>query len=661
MMKRLLFVFFLFAGIARGQATTVSGTIVDLGGQAWAQGTYTFTFRVAPSNPASTYYWNGAPLTLAQQTIAGHMDNTGSFSVSVPSNTSITPAQSTWDIQVCPLALGNSPCYTVKSITITGATQSLSSTVRPPPIAIDLAHPAYPFVVAYTQPEIVTAPTAGLYWDWTSQHYWYCFQVNPTGQVQNYGTCAVWKELCQVGDGLCGGGGGGPHNLLSTTHLDTIPASPPTRGDIITGQNLTSPASITPSWARLGLGTNTQFLMSNATDALWGNVIAGTNISITSSTPGSSPPSITINATAGGTGCTLPGTDRGVLSEHPVGHCYDSLDWTWNDDHLAQIMQSGDGTNSLTDVISTENAWAFGTNISVTSDDAGFGMSNLFLNGQNIKVSESAASADIEWITVLGAASTTNGQRIAATNSSGVSIAMCLLDGCQDKGAGNNAQRGIWADASGSNINVVFDVGVQNGVQANTGANDSSVFVIGEQNKYWAQNGCNMSDNFTLGELNSFTCETASTAAPAHNTIIGNNSSVDSSTQQVFYATLAGNTNTVTQNSGVNIANIGLFGNGLTATNCSDCYLYGRNGSTSTSQYIGIGLGTTPEIQITPGNVKRTPEIFASLPTCNAGTEGSINAVTDSSVNTWGSTVTGGGANHVLAYCDGTNWTVAAK
>jgi hypothetical protein len=35
--------------------------------------------------------------------------------------------------------------------------------------------------------------------------------------------------------------------------------------------------------------------------------------------------------------------------------------------------------------------------------------------------------------------------------------------------------------------------------------------------------------------------------------------------------------------------------------------------------------------------------------------------VTDSSTNTWGATISGGGSNHVLAYYNGSNWTVAAK
>lgn len=49
---------------------------------------------------------------------------------------------------------------------------------------------------------------------------------------------------------------------------------------------------------------------------------------------------------------------------------------------------------------------------------------------------------------------------------------------------------------------------------------------------------------------------------------------------------------------------------------------------------------------------------FANVPT---PIEGMMVAVTDSTTATWGATITGGGANHVLAYYNGTNWTVAAK
>jgi hypothetical protein len=59
--------------------------------------------------------------------------------------------------------------------------------------------------------------------------------------------------------------------------------------------------------------------------------------------------------------------------------------------------------------------------------------------------------------------------------------------------------------------------------------------------------------------------------------------------------------------------------------------------------------------------LKLSPPTFSSLPTCAAGIEGAMLPVTDSSTITWGATITGSSTNHVLAYCDGTNWTVAAK
>lgn len=63
----------------------------------------------------------------------------------------------------------------------------------------------------------------------------------------------------------------------------------------------------------------------------------------------------------------------------------------------------------------------------------------------------------------------------------------------------------------------------------------------------------------------------------------------------------------------------------------------------------------------TPTDCWYAKGIFSSLPTCSSTNEGSRVAVTDSSTNTWGATITGSSTNHVLAYCDGTNWTVAAK
>ena len=50
-------------------------------------------------------------------------------------------------------------------------------------------------------------------------------------------------------------------------------------------------------------------------------------------------------------------------------------------------------------------------------------------------------------------------------------------------------------------------------------------------------------------------------------------------------------------------------------------------------------------------------DVFANLP--GSPDEGMLHGVSDSSTAVWGATIAGSGANHVLAYYDGTNWTVA--
>jgi hypothetical protein len=53
------------------------------------------------------------------------------------------------------------------------------------------------------------------------------------------------------------------------------------------------------------------------------------------------------------------------------------------------------------------------------------------------------------------------------------------------------------------------------------------------------------------------------------------------------------------------------------------------------------------------------PVAFAKLPT--PPSTGMVSCVTDSTVNTWGSVIVGGGTFKVLGFYNGTNWTVLAK
>jgi len=74
------------------------------------------------------------------------------------------------------------------------------------------------------------------------------------------------------------------------------------------------------------------------------------------------------------------------------------------------------------------------------------------------------------------------------------------------------------------------------------------------------------------------------------------------------------------------------------------------------------GMSATAGLQITGAggndNVVRSPLAFASLPACAAGTEGSFASINNSTTAVGGATITGGGANHVLGYCNATNWIV---
>ena len=53
------------------------------------------------------------------------------------------------------------------------------------------------------------------------------------------------------------------------------------------------------------------------------------------------------------------------------------------------------------------------------------------------------------------------------------------------------------------------------------------------------------------------------------------------------------------------------------------------------------------------------PVVFAKLPTLTSA--GMVSCISDSTVNTWGSVIAGGGTFKVLGFYNGTNWTVLAK
>lgn len=65
---------------------------------------------------------------------------------------------------------------------------------------------------------------------------------------------------------------------------------------------------------------------------------------------------------------------------------------------------------------------------------------------------------------------------------------------------------------------------------------------------------------------------------------------------------------------------------------------------------------------LSPGGYFQTiPVPFSMLPAASPTLEGVTRPVSDSNTAVWGAVIAGGGSNHVLAYCNGTAWTVCAK
>lgn len=73
------------------------------------------------------------------------------------------------------------------------------------------------------------------------------------------------------------------------------------------------------------------------------------------------------------------------------------------------------------------------------------------------------------------------------------------------------------------------------------------------------------------------------------------------------------------------------------------------------------GTASSLPLSITGVGAQLPAALFATLPTCASALKGTLATVSNSSTSTWGATITAGGSSTVLAFCNGTNWTVAAK
>lgn len=80
--------------------------------------------------------------------------------------------------------------------------------------------------------------------------------------------------------------------------------------------------------------------------------------------------------------------------------------------------------------------------------------------------------------------------------------------------------------------------------------------------------------------------------------------------------------------------------------------------SVSLSMVLQKGLSLASSADPGAGAILLNPQAFSALPAASSTIKGAFAVVTDSTTAVKGNTITGGGANIVLAFCNGTNWIV---
>jgi len=129
-MKKILLLSFisLLSSIGVAQNTTLSATVIDADGTTWFSGPWRLQFVPNFNNPnINNYNINGVPLSPSVTTQSGSLNGSGVLSATVYQNSVITPAGSSWTINICPYA--SAPCANIPFIA-TGSSMNLSTLIN---------------------------------------------------------------------------------------------------------------------------------------------------------------------------------------------------------------------------------------------------------------------------------------------------------------------------------------------------------------------------------------------------------------------------------------------------------------------------------------------------------------------------------------------------
>ncbi len=110
----LMLVFFIYSchpSTSVAQNTTLTATVVDSDGTTWANGSYSISFVPNAANQnVSQYNINGTPLSTAVLYQNGSLNGSGQFSITIYNSSLISPALSSWSLNICPNS--SAPCGT---------------------------------------------------------------------------------------------------------------------------------------------------------------------------------------------------------------------------------------------------------------------------------------------------------------------------------------------------------------------------------------------------------------------------------------------------------------------------------------------------------------------------------------------------------------------
>ena len=613
---------------------------MDTDGSTWLNGAYQIQFVPNPTVPGlQNYHWQGGNLQANAQ-FSGPLSGTGTFSVSIPRSSAITPAGSAWNVTICPFA--TSGCVSVQ-ISTSAATQDLTSQLNA--IAAGPRFADTNVAYGYNTINVFPLPKPGMIF------------FNVTNNTCNQWNGSAWQSC---NGGLTSGCVGSVPGDNSSTNCGFNNRVPDTA---------TTPASVSTFGAN-NLDTNSAQNAVAVGNSNGANNIGNDQIFIGHSN--------WINSTV-----TAPNTNNNIA----LGN--DNFDTNVGSQVAENICIGHANCNNggyFAETVSIGNANNTGNNGGSPSTNLNEAVMIGLANGQNIQAGTAVVAignttcggdpagfgGNNDAICIGDEAGFLLRQNSEATIAIGVASATQLGANSFDITAiGDGAMKQCTQSSSGcaaltfpfpsSNVSGVLAIG-GGAAQYNQGSNviamgefslGPSAFLVSHTPFIYNQGN----DIVAIGGQFALAANTTG----SKNVALGSYAGSDGYTGSVIgNSNLTGSNNTwLGYDSGPNttsqLSNTVAIGY-QSHVGASNTVTIGNSSMTNNTVYnaLTVSAGGTGVMTLGPG-------LFASLPACAGGTEGSIAPVTDSNTAVWGATISGLSTNHVLAYCDGTNWTVMAK